>query len=376
MNSATRDDAYEVVALVDQLTSVGARPATSPAEARAAAFVNGRLRRAGMGVSTYALRSVRRPGGAYAVLAALGLVATALTPLLPQPSLLFAAVILAALLYDALFTPLLPLWRRGTSQNIVGIRAIADAGGLVPRLPRWRVVLLAPLDTPAVRSGLGTLAGPSRFATLTRLAAPSLLLGAALGLWLAPAQPAWWVLLATGGLLLLALLIADLLPLLPAPEDGSRVALATLVATASRLGALDQVELWAVAVGAAASDPAGALSLLARYPFENEATLVIALEQFTGNQLVYATREGGLVARPADALLVRLAAAADAADPRIDAEPRSLEAKGALAGPLQHRGMRTLSISAREAPESSAVLLAERATRLVVGIVRALDAER
>lgn len=376
MHSATRDEAYELESLVDQLASAGPRPPTSPAEARAAAFVNGRLRRAGMGVSTYEVRAVRRPGGAYAAIAALGLLAAALTPLLPLPSLLCALLILCALLYDALAAPLLPVGPRGVSQNIVGTRAIAGAGGLAPRQPRWRVLLVAPLDSPAPRAGLARLAAPARGPALLRAAAPALLAGAAAAAWLAPAA-LWWPALAAAAALFAAVLAADLLPPRPAPADGGLAALAALVAAATRLGALDRVEVWAVAVGAAGSDPRGVASLLQRFPFERGSTLVIALEQLAGAQLVYATREGGPAAGPADPLLLRLAGAADAADPRIDAEPRAIGVAGDLAAPLRRRGLRALTVLAGSPAAEAGVdpAMIERATRLVVGVVRALEGE-
>lgn len=382
MHSAARDEAYEIESLLDQLGSTGPRPPTSPAEARAAAFVNGRLRRAGMGVSTYELRSARRPGGAYAALAAVGLVAAALTPLLPLPSLLVAVLLLCALLYDALAAPLPPVGRLGVSQNIVGTRAVAGAGGLDARRPRWRVLLLAPLDSPTARGGLARLAAPSRGPALARTAAAALLAVAAAAAWIAPFSP-WWLALAGAVGLFFAILVADLLPSSPTPADGSLAALAVLVAAATRLGVLDRVELWAVAVGAAGSDPRGVASLLQRYPFDPASTLVLALEQLAGGQLVYATREGVFAGSNADPLLLRLAAAADAADPRVDAEPRALTEAGALVVPLRRRGLRALTIVARppltvaEPAAAGAVdpLLVERATRLVVGVVRALERE-
>jgi hypothetical protein len=376
MEISTRDDAYEIERLAEQLAGDGPRPAASPAEARAAAVVNARLRRAGMGVSTYELRSASRPGGAYALIAALGLAVAALTPALPAPSLAGALLLLLALLYDAAGAPLPPLRARAVSQNIVGTRAVAGAGGLAPRRPRWRVLILAPLDTPPARRGLARLAGPERGPVLARLAAGALLALAAALAAFAPAAP-WPLALAAAALLLLATLVADMLPLAPGPADGGLAALAALVVAASRLGTLERVEVWAAAVGAAGSDQWGAASLARRFPFEPEMTVVIALEQLDSGQLVYGTREGALVPRRADPLLLRLAAAADGADPRIDAEPRPLAGAGGLAAPLRRRGLRALTVVGRPALAAAPAdpALIERAARLVAGIVRGLERE-
>lgn len=386
MQSAIRDESHEIETLLEHLQATAKeRAPTSPAEAAAAAFVNGRLRRAGMGVSTYELRAVRRPGGAYVIVGALGLLATLLAVPAPLPSLLLALLLLGTLLYDAIGAPIPPVGPRRASQNIVGTRAVAEAAGLAPRPPRWRVVLLAPLDTPVERRGLAILAGNGRGATALRLLAPALLLAATLLLWLLPGRGPWWALLAVAGLLFALIAIAPLRPLPYASADGGLAALATLVAAATRLGTLEHVELWAVAVGAAGSDPRGVASLLRRYPFERLATLVIALEQLTGGQLVYATREGAFASRRADPRLLRLAAAADAADPQIDAEPRALATAGTLAAPLRRLGFGALTVaggpalgsahSGEQQADAVDAQLVERATRLVVGIVRRLEDE-
>ncbi|MGB9632790.1 MAG: hypothetical protein ACPL8I_05650 [Chloroflexaceae bacterium] len=52
MHAAANDEATEIEMLVAELAErIGPRRPTSAEEARAAAFVNGRLRRAGMGVA-------------------------------------------------------------------------------------------------------------------------------------------------------------------------------------------------------------------------------------------------------------------------------------------------------------------------------------
>ncbi len=380
MHAAAADEAHEIELLVAELAErIGPRRPTSAEEARAAAFVNGRLRRAGMGVSAYELRVAPRPGTVYALYAGLGMIGVTLAFFFPWLALLWASGVLAIALVDAFVAPLPPLGPRRVSQNIVGTRAIAEAAGTPPLQPRWRVVLLAPLDTSPLHQGLTVLAGTGRLATLARLAAAALLAAGALGAVLLPGP--WWLLLGCAALLFGLILIGAIWPVSANPSDGGCAALATLVAAATRLGTLKRVEVWAVAVGAASSDPWGVISLLRRYPFEPERTLFIALEALAADQLVYATAEGALRSRAADALLVRLAAAADAADAQIDAEPRRLTTESALAAPLRRLGYRTLTVVALDAPgatpRSSPVeaRLVERATRLVAGLVHQIEAE-
>ena len=377
MYSAIRDDARELETLISQLVEqAGHRAATSPGEATAAAFVNGRLRRAGMGVATYELRAVAQTGRVYVFCGALGLLAAALSLALPLLSLLFALNLLVWVVRDSFWVPIPPIGRRRASQNIVGTQAIVGAAGLAPRAPRWRVVLLAPLDAPQTRHGLAALASSARSAALVRVTAIVLVAtGAAVAL-LFPG--AGWAIGLAGATLCLLVLFAGFMPPTPTPADGGVAALATMVTAVQRIEQLNRVEVWAVAVGAAGTDPRGVMTLLPRYPFDRIHTLFIALEALAGAQVVYATREG---AARADALLLRLAAAAAAADPLIDAEPRSLEQPGHLAGPLRRHDYRVLTILARPAPgppPHPAALpdsrLVERATRLVVAMVRGLEA--
>ncbi|MCS6882970.1 MAG: hypothetical protein RMK84_18305 [Oscillochloridaceae bacterium] len=374
------DETHEIELLVAELAErIGPRRPTSAEEARAAALVNGRLRRAGMGVSAYELRVVPRAGAVYAVYAALGIAGVGLAFFAPWLALLWGAGLLAIALTDAFVAPLPPLGRRRVSQNIVGTRAVAEAARTPPVQPRWRVVLLAPLDTPPLRRGITVLAGTARSGVLVRLAAAVLLAGGALGAALLPGP--WWLLHGSAGLLFGLILIGATRPCVPDPSDGGRAALAALVATATRLEALARAEVWAVAVGAASSDPWGVISLLRRYPFERERTLVIALDALSVGQLVYATAEGALRSQATDPLLVRLAAAADAADPQVDADPRCIATESALAAPLRRLGYRTLTVTAGAAPGAASdaapadTRLVERAARLVAGLVRQIDAE-
>lgn len=380
MPPAARNVAYEIETLVGELTGrIGVRLPTSSAEARAAALVNGRLRRAGMGVSTYELRVTPYADTTYAFYAGLGLGGAALALGWPWPAAPLGVALLAVALVDAFVAPLPPLGPHRVSQNIVGVRAMAETAGAPLRWPRWRVLILAPLDTPLRRDGLARFSGPGRLAVLVRALAAMLLLIGATGAVMAPGP--WQPVLIGSALLFGLTLLGALQPPTPDPADGGCAALAALVAAATRLQALEQVEVWAVAVGASGSDPGGVISLVRRYPFERDRTLMIALESLAGDQLVYATGEGVWRSRPADALLVRLAAAAQSADPQIDAHPHQLGRMSVLAAPLRRLGYRTLTLTARQTPRVppppplDPTCLAERAARLVVGIVHQLDTE-
>ncbi|MBP1468194.1 hypothetical protein EYB53_020955 [Candidatus Chloroploca sp. M-50] len=380
MYTPIRDDTRELEVLVSQLADqTGSRLATSQGEATVAAFVNGRLRHAGMGVGTYEIRVVPHQGHWYRWPALLGLVAALLTPLLPLPSLALALIVFGWLLLDSLGMPLPPPGRRYASQNIVGTRAIAGAMGLEPAVPRWHVLLLAPLDMALAHRGLAALCGTGPIAALGRVVIATVTILAAGMSLLLPGLP--WLMSLPGVLGYLLLLVAALRPPTPASPDGGLATLATMLAAVQRLGTLTNVEVWAVAVGAVASDRRGVTNLLARFPFDRTRTLCIALEPLVGNQVVIASREraGGV----ADPLLLELALEADAADPQIDAEPQILAQRGRLASILRRHGYRTVTILARPAPGALAQnsdpaampRLVERTTRLIVGIVRGLEAK-
>lgn len=373
---AVRFPRSEVETVVSHLvTQIGRRPATSRQEATAAAYINGRLRSAGLRVNTDRITSASRRGAILSLLALLGTIAALLSAWMPLISLFGALGVLGLLLFDALIVPLPVIAPRHESQNIIGTRAVQGSGGLLPHAPRWRVVLLAPLDSPFAEPGLRGLAGSSRGAVVARILALGLIAGLALWLWLAIDSGNWWyVQLAPASYLLLTAFIGLVAPA-HTLNDGGAGALAVLFETAQQLQSLNSVELWVVALGASSTDNSGLLSLIARYPFPREQTLLIVLASIDSGQLVYVTREGALRARPADQLLLRLAAEADAADPAIDAEPRPLLREGTLAAPLHTAGYRTITLLTHSEPSADTLApqAVERTARLVTGIIQLLE---
>lgn len=365
-----RDDALDVVRHL--VTVIGPRGATSLAEAQAAAYVDGRLRRAGMRVTADTFRAPTSLGLTFAIVSLLGILAALLTHWLPFPSLLLALWGLALVIRDGL-VPLPVLAAQRDSQNIVGTRACEKP-------PCCRVVLLAPLDSLPNTSRLGQFASPHRLAIIGRISAFSLLALLAL-LHLLNARDIWWY----GQALPAAYLLITMLPLRTniGVSPGGAGALAVLLSSAERLNTLRSVELWTVALGATATGNNGLRNLLERYPFPRDETLFIALEAIDHGYLTYASREGVLKQSPADSLLTQLAATVDADDPLIDAEPRPYRNAPSIVAPLHTRGYRALTLrththtpgitTSDNVLDSFDPRMLERATRLLVGIVKQLD---
>jgi hypothetical protein len=152
--------------------------------------------------------------------------------------------------------------------------------------------------------------------------------------------------------------------------------LATLLMVAEELESLQAVEVWILALGGSTVGSENIRTLLAHYPFTPAETCVINLHNVVGGQPVFVTREGLLRERRSDRMLLAAAADADAADIAIDAEPRRLRER-TLAHALLQQGFRTLSISSHAhrarytSPDPETI---ERCVRLVLGLVRSLDA--
>ncbi|NNJ11408.1 hypothetical protein EKD04_013790 [Chloroflexales bacterium ZM16-3] len=369
MSSSPRDDAQTIIS---HLAEIGPRRAGSPQEATVAAFVNVGLRRAGMGVTTHPLLVTPRRRQLYGIAAACGIFAALTAIILPLPAiaLSFAAVIILAL--DAVGIPLARLGPSRSSQTIIGTQAISSDADAGPRVPRWRVVLLAPLDSPVVAEGIAALAGHTPAAAYARIIALALVALAALVDLLFPYRG--WVLLAVPASILLALqIVAALRGPRPAAHDGGVGALTTLLLAAQRLRGLEHVEIWAVAVGATSLDSVGVEDLLNIYPFEPDHTLLIVLEELSGDQLrcrvcARAARQevAGLVHAAADTLALSMGDV-------------SAAMCGPLDEPLRRRGMRSLTLYSDDARRVVAgnrranPHLSESATGLIAAIMGQLE---
>jgi hypothetical protein len=377
-----REDPLEAINRI--AGEIGARRATSLGEAQAAAYLDGRMRRAGLRVSVDAFRAATSAGWDGVLLALLAALGVALYYWFPLPSLALAIWNLAIAVV-ALLRPGAPLLaRKRTSQNVIATRAIDET-------PRWRVVLLAPLDSPPAIPAFTRMLGAGTRPLLGRVVACGLLVLLALLALSGPLElrRLWWggQFMVVAYLLLMAAL--DLWTMLAPTTPGASnhaAALAVLLESADGLNGLEQTELWAVALGATSSG-AGLADLLRRYPFDRAMTLFVGLESLGSERLSYITRAGSLPQYPSDPLLLRLIAETDAGDPLIDAEPRPYHSEPTLVHTLQRDGRRALTIIGLDAdgrpaqrgrisdtPEQIDTALIDRAVRLVIGLVRKIDA--
>jgi hypothetical protein len=375
-----REDPYE--AMLQIAGEIGPRRLTSLAEAKAAAYLDGRLRRAGMSVSADPFRAAPPAGWEGLLLALPALLGVTLYFWLPLPSLLLAvwnAGLAAFLLRRG--APL--IGRRRASQNVIATRPALEA-------PRWRIVLLAPLDSPPISGALDrALLGDGRVALWRLLACGLLALLATVGLLALPieARRAVWALQFLPALYL-ALTAALELRLARAAHSPGAVshagALATLLAACEALGELDYVELWAAALGATATG-AGAADMARRYPFDRKETLFIGLEGIGSGSLGFVTGGDAPRGAPADPLLLAQAHAAGA-DPEHEVGPRHYVGRHTLAGSLRGQGMRAIGVmcldaggrvpfqgSADDAPDQVEAAVLERAVRFVAALVRRFD---
>jgi hypothetical protein len=304
---------------------------------------------------------------------------------LPLHSLTLAAWNLAMAVVSLLRPGAPLLARKRQSQNVIATRAIDNP-------PRWRVVLLAALDSPPATAALARRLTAGRRTELGRVIASGVIVLLAL-LALPSSGPLGlrqllWYLQIAGALYLVLLAGLEIWSAF-APSTPGAVnhagALATLLESADSLSALSHTELWAVALGASHSGN-GLADLLRRYPFDQERTLFIGIESIGAGRVSYVTRAGILPQRASDALLLRLAAAADADDPLIDAEPRPYTSEPTLAQQIQRTGRRALTIIGLEAdgrpayrgsmsdtPDQLDAQTLDRAVRLVVGLVKKID---
>lgn len=363
------------LALLRHLVSVvGLRPATSLAEAQAAAYSDGRMRHAGMKVSAETFNAPYAMGISYPLVSVLGIFAAIGSLWLPLPTLLLACWLTLLALGDASGLSLPPLTTFRNSQNIVGTRASE-------KHTRWRVVLLAPLDTP-LDTRMQRQPHGQRY-MVGRIIASSLIALLAFFVLISPQYP-WWY----GQIIPTLYLVVTLLPRRTTDEHGlgDSSALAVLLAVAAELGTLRSVEVWTVALGAANTGPYGVKNLLARYPFPPAETLFVALERMDCEQLAYTSREGVFAQHATDSLLTHLVETSiqDIATDSRPIVPCIYRAPVSLASPLQARGYRVITLLTRgsrciqydEDGDISDGVRAHRlhqATQLLLHLVKHLD---
>jgi hypothetical protein len=381
---AARSRAYrrlraEPLAAVQHIAGeIGPRPPTSLGEAKAAAYLDGRLRRAGALVAADSFRTTPPAPWDGLLAALLAAVGFGLYPQQPLPSLLLVlwVAILSLVLLARRGAPIID--RRRTSQNVVATVAAAQGA-------QRRVVMLAPLDTLPTLGRLGWLLLRGQRTRRGRAIAAVLLALLAIAGLVAPAtKPLIW-LAQIGPGLYLALLAALELRALRAPFSPGAVShagsLAAMLAAVEEAGEPARVELWAVALGVNATG-AGLADFLRRYPFDQARTLFVVLHGVGGGELC-SMAVGAGVAEP----FFATAAADGAAAPDVRLRqrlPRELPnmadvvlAQGFLAvlvAGLDAGGHVPWQASAGDTPERVAGGDVERAARFVANLVRRLDA--
>lgn len=373
-----KDDPFEVVHHL--VTTIGVRRATSLEEAEAAAYIDGRMRRAGLFVSATAFLAPSHQGHRSLLLFLPAIAAALLTGWLPFPSFLLSVWVAFLTTVDMLFFRLPTCTPNGNTQNIVGT---CEAEGT----PRWRVVLLAPLDSPG-NGDWQWFSNQHAVVPIGRLVATWLIPIFALGMLLVPVT-LWWYAQSVPVAYLLVTLVAQLLPAGGADHGskGGAGALAGLLAAAEQLTTLKSIELWVVALGATTTSERGIHDLLARYPFEPTETLFLALEKIGDGELAYALHEGLMRRYPADELLIQLADAVCEQQPGWAIVPRPSTTITSLAMPLHKRGYRALTLyTSNHAPyqedrrsktrdEERHAQVVATATQVVVAMVRHLDSQ-
>jgi hypothetical protein len=356
---------------------IGPRSPTSLAEAQASAFVNGRMRLAGVRVSSDPFPMPAPLAWDGALITGLSFGGALLSAWFAGPAFVWLLAGLGLALWRVRRPEQPLLARRRTSQNVVGIRAFGQT-------PRQRVVLLAPVDSPPALGPLLRAVVDGDRAHLGRVLALALQIGLGVAE-LFIAQLNGWYLQFVPVVFLLLLAVVDIGVGYRRGSPGAishAGALAALLAVTEELQGFEATEVWLVGLGGTATG-AGMADLLRRYPFERDTTLFIGIEGIGRGKLAYVTREGLLQMHPADPLLLRLVAAADSADPAIDAEPRAYRHSPTIAGWLRRRGWRALTITcldtygrvpyratAQDLPDAIDGETIQRAARLAAGLVR------
>ncbi|HEX6289238.1 MAG TPA: hypothetical protein VFZ66_08615 [Herpetosiphonaceae bacterium] len=340
-------------------------------EAQAAGYVAGRLRRAEYAAAVQSFRASAGERLPLLALTTIGAAGGALAALRPETLWLAAAGLLVLLTIVLLLAEIegpAPLRRmlKGTiSQSVVAVRA---AGA---RHARWRMIVLAPLDG----SPTPTLSRQGLLLLLAALVVESIGVGALFFVttygWRLLAAACAGLVAAIGLWLLRRLVVPALLPAIHGAGE-----LTTLLMVAEELEPLQAIEVWTVALGGGSVGHESIAALIEHYPFSPADTCIINLHNISAGQPVFVTREGLLRERRSDRMLLALAADADALDMTIDAEPRPLRQQ-TLAQAFHRQGLPAISITSHSDASVFANLDAdtiERCVRLVVGMVRGLDA--
>ena len=250
-------------------TEIGPRPATSTAEARAAAAVGAYMRQVSLEVSVQTFSAAPTPTAGLALLAALSILAAILGIWTPLPSLALTLLLLLLAIQEIRGAPTLAaLLKRQPSQNVIGTRAAQAT-------PRGRIVLLCHLDSPRVVARRWQPYVRLQFALVP---CACVLLALCLLLRLGINLSAWWLLLpiiCSAGALILFIWRTQRARWTNGAVDAAGIATALHVAEQTQ--SINELEVWVVALGAGAVAGAGLRALLDAYPFPQDQTWFINL---------------------------------------------------------------------------------------------------
>ncbi|MGC8874843.1 MAG: M28 family metallopeptidase [Chloroflexia bacterium] len=359
--------------------TIGPRPPTSAAEAQAAAYVNARMREAGVEVEVQPFRAVATFSLPYGLLFLLGAASPLLYRFTRPGAFAISLLVLLGFVLETFSFPVVSSWLpSGKSQNVIGTRAPVREG-------RRHLIFVAHLDSSraALPFHPRWVAGFRFSFLLTGFALVSL--PALLGLQWALGTP--WLGYVQGfsagylGLSFLLLVHREtLMPFVPGANDNAS-GVAVLLRLAEELTDLEQTALWFVATGCKESGAHGMRHFLRHYPFPKQEAFIVNLDHVGRGELRIITAEGMLWPHRADPLLLDLARQSS---PKMAFRPFRAMVTDAQVSLV--RGYRSISLMALEGglpadwhwPTDTAVRIypevLERATQIAVGIARQVDA--
>lgn len=365
-----RDNPFKIVQTI--CTEVGARPATSIAEAQTASYMAKYLRRSGLTVWIDPFHAPIASGGGALLVALLATAVVVLWPTYPAYAITATVlcVIMAILSSHTAFD-----WatlRRAETQNVIGTRASINP-------PTRRVVLLTPLDTHRPSDPL--------FGRDVRVGASIALLTLVVIEYAAPlpiAEQIRLIIMAIPTIYLILAASTELWSHTQAHSVGAvsyASAIASVMTAVEDVGRLQHTEIWVVGLGSGTTG-AGIKQLLKQYPFDPEATFFIGVEGIGRGALSYIIRDYKNRFQTADPTLVQRVIEATTG---VRAEP-GIAGFTPIVAPLLNAKRRAISIatldqkgrvplqgSPKDAPAAVNPALLEQATRLIANTMRNLE---
>lgn len=329
---------------------IGPRGSTTDQEAAAADYVWRVLQ--GLGLRQVRLErflSARSGWRPYAVLSALGVLASCIYPLYGQWTALAAALLMAFAIVCGLAelnfqdNPIRMLLPKGPSQNVIGI---------VPSrlVPKRKAILVGHLDTHRTPWLFGSRGKVVLFAVMVILG----FVGGALNiaLFALGAVTGWsWILPASLGpasvlfLCFLACLQADRTPYtVGANDNASAVGVVLHLAHLLRDQPLLETEVWVLLSGCEEVGCYGMRDFLDRYGEVLRDAYFVNLEGVGVGALRYATREGMTFPYFSDATLLDIAETVAARHPGWQVKPKVLPAGYTETGLVVQRGLRGITL--------------------------------